>query len=72
VFIRWLETQVRQRAERWIGLTDRRLDLEEREIEAREAFLGLTPPVVLPASIEDRLSDSAAKPNGRHKVKASS
>jgi hypothetical protein len=50
-FLTWLEAEVRTRVERMLGLTDRQLDLAEKELGARHRFVGIKPAKVI--SIED-------------------
>lgn len=40
-FLSWFEVEVKARAERLLGITDRQLDLAERELDARRKFVGL-------------------------------
>jgi hypothetical protein len=41
VFLRWVQSIVKPRVERWARIRDAQLDLDERELEERRSFLAI-------------------------------
>lgn len=46
-FLSWLETEVKDRCVRALGLADRQLELAEKELGARHRFVGIKPAKVV-------------------------